>query len=601
MTEKQPSIPTRQELSENVCWDLTPLYRDSSDWENDFKKLDTLLARFQTFKGHLADSAATLRDAFIAGDELGLLGEQLAVYAHLKHDENTADSTNNARQDRISAKGAEIAGETAWFDPELMAIPREQFDAYLNAPELAFYKRTLEETERERAHTLSEPEERILGMGADALSTAGKVYGVLHDADMRFAKFKDRDGRMVELTNGNLRKYQEDTDRNVRKRSFTTCYAAYKSLANTYAAILDGTVKTGVLEAKLRGYPSARAMALHDDNIPLSVYDNLIDTVHAALPGLYRYFKVRADLLGLKKLRMYDLTCPLVPDAEESFPWEKGVALVQEALKPLGEEYCSALKHAFSDRWIDIYECRGKRSGAYSSGSFRTPPYVLLNYSGNLDSVFTLAHELGHSMHSYYSDRAQEYHYAGYRIFAAEVASTTNELLLYRHLMANASDPKTKAHLLTYLLDTIRGTAFRQTMFAEFERDIYRWSEEGEPLTEQALSDHYFKLNKFYHGPAVNTDKVIRYEWARIPHFHYGFYVYKYATGISAAAALSRDILNGKTDRYMGFLKAGDSKDVIDILKDAGVDFNTPAPVEACMQLFNDAVTELERFAADTL
>ncbi|MBR3707862.1 MAG: oligoendopeptidase F family protein, partial [Lentisphaeria bacterium] len=396
-------------------------------------------------------------------------------------------------------------------------------------------------------------------------------------------------------TNGNYAHFLENPDRAVRKAAYDSCYDTYKSLINTYASILDGTVKTDVLEAKLRNHASAREMALSGDNIPLAVYDNLVDTVHEYLPALHRYFKLRADVMGMEKITMYDIMNPLVPESVQVIPWEEAERLVKRALQPLGETYCNILGHAFTDRWIDIRECRGKRSGAYSWGCYRLPPYLLLNHSDDLESVFTLAHELGHSMHSYFSDRAQDYHYAGYRIFAAEVASTTNELLLYHDLMAHATDDAERASLLTYLLGMIRGTAFRQTMFAEFERDIYAWSENGEPLTAEALCDHYFELNRLYHGPAVEPDEKIRYEWARIPHFHYGFYVYKYATGISAAAALAKDILSGKTDRYMGFLKSGDSKDVIDILKDAGVDFTSPAPVAACMQLFDETVTGLEK------
>ncbi len=587
-------IPERSEIPAEQCWDLTPLYADAGAWEKDFQRLDELVQNFLNYRGRLHESPEILRDAFRAEDELGLLMERLHIYAGLRHDENTTDSANTARENRIAAKSAEISGKTAWFEPELMAVPKETFDLFRNSPVLAFYKRTLDETERERAHTLSEPEERILGMSADALSTAGNIFGILNDGDLRFPKISDGHGNKVELTHGNYISYLEDKNRRVRRAAFSACYDTYKSFANTFAAILDGTVKTGVLEAKLRGFPSARAAALYGDNIPLSVYDNLIETVHENLPSFHRYFKLRAKTMGRKKLDMYDIMNPIVRPPQEKYPWETSVQLVKDALRPLGETYCTILESAFTDRWIDIRENRGKRSGAYSSGVYRTPPYLLLNHAGNLDSVFTLAHELGHSMHSYFSDQAQEYHYAGYRIFAAEVASTTNELLLFYSMKKKAETKAEKAYLVHHLLNTIRGTAFRQTMFAEFERDIYAWCESGTPLTEQALSDRYFELNRQYHGDAVCADERIRYEWARIPHFHYGFYVYKYATGISAAAALAQDILNGKTDRYMGFLKAGDSKDVMDILKDAGVDFTTPAPVAACMKMFDNAVGELE-------
>ncbi|MBR1998883.1 MAG: oligoendopeptidase F family protein [Lentisphaeria bacterium] len=445
----ETTIKTRSELNEKDCWDLTPLYADAGEWEKDFAKLDDLLTAFLAFKGRLAESPAVLRDAFRASDELDRLSEQVRVYACLKRDEDTADSVNSARRDRINAKGAEIAGETAWFDPELMAIPQETFDAFRSAPELAFYKRTLDETERQRKHTLSAAEERILGMSADALATSYHVFGALHDADMRFPKIPDGKGGEIEITNGNYAHFLENPDRSVRKAAYDSCYDTYKSLINTYASILDGTVKTGVLEAKLRNHASAREMALSGDNIPLAVYDNLVDTVHEYLPALHRYFKLRADVMGMEKITMYDIMNPLVPESVQVIPWEEAERLVKRALQPLGETYCDILGHAFTDRWIDIRECRGKRSGAYSWGCYRLPPYLLLNHSDDLESVFTLAHELGHSMHSYFSDRAQDYHYAGYRIFAAEVASTTNELLLYHDLMAHATDDAERASLGT--------------------------------------------------------------------------------------------------------------------------------------------------------
>lgn len=589
------TLPTHGEMDPAYCWDLTPIYKSIDDWEKDFRKLDKLLAKYQSFEGHLADSAETLRDAFKAEDDLTIVIDRLFHYAGHNHDADVNDPVYTALHDRISARNAEISGETAWFSPELQAIPKKKMAAYLKSPVLAPYKRTLEEVERFRPHILSEPEERILGLSSDALSTPGNIFKMLNDADLTFPDITNEKGKKVPVTHGNFANFQESSDRRVRKDSFGAIYDTYKSVAKTFAAILDGTVKAEALRAKLRNYSSAREMELFEDNIPLSVYDNLIDTVHNNLPALHRYFKLRAKVMGLKKLDMYDIRNPLVAENDSRIPYERAVEMVKHAMLPMGKEYCRILNHAFTDRWIDVFECRGKRSGAYSGGFFRTPPVVLLNYTGNLDSVFTLAHELGHSMHSYFSDHAQEYRNSSYRIFVAEVASTTNELLLYHDLMKQAETKEEKASLINFLLDTIRGTAFRQTMFAEFERDIYAWSESGTPLTEEALSNRYYELNKLYHGPAVKADPRIRYEWSRIPHFHYNFYVYKYATGISAAAALSQDILNGKTERYLNFLKSGDSKDVIDIMKDAGVDFTTPAPVEACMKLFDDNVKELEK------
>ena len=400
---------------------------------------------------------------------------------------------------------------------------------------------------------------------------------------------------MSDLTHGNYIKHLQNPDREVRKAAFDSYYQVYAGLKHTFASLLDGTVKAGAFNAKVRGYESARQAALYADNVPVSVYDQLINNVHAGLPAIHHYFGLRAKKLNLDKIEMFDIYNPLSPDADIPVEWPRAVAMVKESLKPLGEEYGQLLNKAFEDKWIDVLECKGKRSGAYSSGSYRKNPYVLMNFAGDLHSVSTLAHELGHSIHSYFSDHAQEYRYASYRIFVAEVASTTNELLLHHYLMNTADSRETKAYLLNDLIDKIRGTVFRQTMFAEFERDIYAKHEAGEPLTADSLSKHYWDLNKLYHGDSVISNDAIQYEWSRIPHFHYHFYVYKYATGMSAAAALTQDILAGKTDRYLNFLKAGGSKDVIDIMKDAGVDLTTDQPVQSIMQLFKNTVQDLEK------
>lgn len=585
----------RSELAPETCWDLTKIYATDEEWEEAFRSLDAVLEEHQACRGHLADSPEALKHALETGDRLGLLLETLYSYAHLKSDEDLSNGKNAGRRDRIAARYAEIEGETSWFDPELLAIPEARFRELMDSPVLAFYRRTLEDTERQRPHTLSEPEERILGLASDVFSTGNHAFCKLNDADLRFPHIRDEKGNDVEITHGNYIKYLENADRRVRRDAFDACYKTYSSFANTIAALLDGTVKAGVLEAKLRHFPSARAASLFPDHVPESMYDGLIDAVRTKLPLLHRYFELRRRVLKLEKLELFDLVTPLVRPAKAMYSWEEGCDLVRQAVKVYGDEYCDALEHAFTDRWIDVYECRGKTSGAYSGGCYRKPPYVLLNYTGTLDSVSTLAHELGHSMHSYLSDRAQDYHYAGYCLFAAEVASTTNELLLNHYLLEHAQDDNLRAYLLTHLLDLIRGTVFRQTQFAEYERDIYAMSESGEPLTAEALSDHYYELNGVYFGPDVKNNEPIRFEWARIPHFHYNFYVYKYATGLSAAAKLSADILAGNPAPALRFLKSGDTRDVLDLLRDAGADFNTPEPVNAAMKLFEDSLTRLEQ------
>ncbi len=584
---------TRNEIDRNMTWDLSRLYADDAQWEKDFTEIDDEVKAFLKFKGRLAESPETLLAAFQADDELGLVLERLYVYAHLKADEDTGNSANRARLDRISAKHAWIGGECAWFQPELIAMDEKVFERYCNSPVLAFYKRTLDEIGKERRHTLSAAEERILSMSSDVLGTPYKTFSLLNDADLRFGEITGEDGRRAELTHGNYIKFLESPNREVRKAAFEATYDTYAGLKNTFSALLDANFKTAALNAELHKFPSALEASLFEDNVPLSVYNGLIDTVHENLESIHKYFRLRAGKLGLEKLDMYDIHTPLLPECKMEVEWKDAVQYVKDSLTVLGEEYHSAIDNAFEQRWIDIPECRGKRSGAYSSGCYGKPPYILLNYSGTLDSVFTLAHELGHSMHSYFSDRSQAFHYASYKIFVAEVASTTNELLLHHHLMEKAPDDSIRAYLLNHLADEVRGTVFRQTMFAEFERDMSALAEAGTPLTADLLSEKYFALNSLYHGDAVCPDDRIRWEWARIPHFYYDFYVYKYATGFSAAVALSKKILAGEIEPYMGFLKAGDSKDVLDIMKDAGVDFCTGKPVEACMRFFDGTVDRL--------
>ncbi|MCP3964886.1 MAG: oligoendopeptidase F [Lentisphaerae bacterium] len=594
MTDKK--LPQRNELPQEMTWNLEIMYKNSKEWEDDFSKIPELLEKFMAFKGKLKDSAAMLRDAIEASDAMERLAEKVYVYAHLRSDEDTADSKNRSKVDRASALFAEISGKTAWFDPEIMEIHPEVMAQFLQAEDLAFYKRSLEELLRERPHTLSEKEERILGMSSDVMSTPSKTFSMLNNADLRFPEINNESGTKVEMTHGNYIKFLECSKREVRKDAFEGMYDTYNKFRNTFSSTLDGTIKRHVLGSKIRNHKSALGSALFGDNIPEEVYRNLIQAVHDKLPALHKYMQLRCDALKLDKLDMYDIFCPLVPECKVEVTWQEAVKWVREALKPMGKEYCNTLEKTFEQRWVDIMECRGKRSGAYSSGCYDSYPYLLLNFHGTLNDVFTLAHELGHSMHSYYSHHAQEYHYADYRIFVAEVASTTNEQLLHQYLMKNTQDKNLKAYLLCHLLDELRGTIYRQTQFAEFELWMHEQSEQGVPLTPDVLSEKYFELNKLYYGDSVNSDQRIEMEWARIPHFYYNFYVYKYATGISAAVELSQNILSGdsrKIEDYFGFLKAGDSKDVLDIMKDAGVDLSTPKPVHDALDLFDKTVDQL--------
>eukprot|EP00831_Metopus_contortus_P030375 TRINITY_DN24902_c0_g2_i5.p1 TRINITY_DN24902_c0_g2~~TRINITY_DN24902_c0_g2_i5.p1 ORF type:complete len:607 (+),score=154.16 TRINITY_DN24902_c0_g2_i5:1556-3376(+) len=598
MSKKKTTLPLHSEIAVDMTWDLSVIYDDQKKWEEDFKKLDGLLSAAAAFKGRLGESASVLAEAFKTSDELERIGEKVYVYAHLLSDQDTSISAHRALVDRASSKFAEISGELSWFEPELTALPDKELKKYVDAPELKLYKRTLEEIIRDKAHTLSDKEERLMGMGSDVFSASGKTFSTFNNADLKFPKVKDEDGAKVELTHGNYINFLESADRGVRKKAFTAMYDTYYKFRNTLASTLQGNVKLHTFSAKIRNYPSALEASLFSDNVPVEVYDNLITAVRGNLPALFKYFKVRARAMKLKKIDMYDLHNPLVPECKQSVSWKQACKWVREALKPLGKDYCSKLDKAFEQRWIDVHECKGKRSGAYSSGCYDSYPYVLLNYTNTLSDVFTLAHELGHSMHSYYSNEAQDYHNADYRIFVAEVASTTNELLLHHYLMNKCTDKNFRLYLLNHHADQFRGTIYRQTMFAEFEKIIHQKTEQGVPLTADELSKTYFELNKDYHGDVVKPDQRIEMEWARIPHFYYNFYVYKYATGLSAAAELSKNILSGdagKLDAYLGFLKAGDTKDVLDIMKNAGVDLSSPEPVNVALEEFARTVEQLDK------
>lgn len=585
-TVSQHSMPT---------WDLTAIYTTTEAWEKDFSTLNGLAEAFARFRGHLGDSATTLKQALEAQDAFNRLAEKLYVYASMKSDEDTRVAENRSRVARVESLFAQLSPNFAWFSPELLALPQETLDALLDAPELAFYRRSLEQLLRERPHILTEAEERLLGTFGDVLGAPSTVFSILNDGDMTFGKLRNGDGVLQELTHGSYHLFMEEKDQNVRKAAFRKLYNAYKKLRNTFATTLDAEVKCHAVSAKVRHYDSALGASLFSDNVPESVYSQLIDTVHSRLNHLQRYLQLRKKLLKLDTLDMYDIYCPLFPECRLSFTWDEAVATVKEALKPMGKEYCDALELAFSQRWIDVPERKGKRSGGYSGGAYDTYPYILLNFHGTLDDVFTLAHELGHSIHSYYSRKNQAFHYADYKIFVAEVASTTNEILLAEYLLKKTDDATVKAYLLSHLADEIRLTVYRQTMFAEFEWMMHKHAENHEPLTADLLEKEYYDLNKTYHG--IKADKLIAMEWSRIPHFYYNFYVYKYATGMSAAIQLANRILTGEPkalDDYLGFLKAGCSKDVLDIMRGAGVDLEKPEPVAKALDYFGTLVDRLE-------
>ena len=589
---------TRSEIPENMKWDLSDLYASLEDWDKDFAQIAKKLNNFNQYQGKLANCAENIKLALENSDALDRLLEKLYTFAHLLSDEDMTNSENLSYLDKISSKFAEISGATAWFTPELLSISDNKMDEYINSDTLSFYKRSLDEILRAKNHILSDKEEALLGKASEVLSSSSKTFSMLNNADIKFAEIEDEDGNKVELTHGNYIKFLESDKQDVRKAAFNAMYDAFYNLRNTLASTLEATVKRHILSVNLRGYDSALSAALYPDNVDIEVYDNLIETVNEKLPSLHNYYNLRKKVFKVDSLNAYDLHTSLIPEFKIDVPWDTACNWIREAFKPLGKEYCDILEQAFDKRWIDVLESKGKRSGAYSSGCYDSKPFVLMNYNNTLSEVFTLAHELGHSMHSYYSKEYQEYHYADYKIFVAEVASTTNELLLHDYLMKTSKDENLKQYLLNHYCDSVRSTLFRQTMFAEFEKTIHSNVEKGLALTADSLSEWYYNLNLKYHGNAVILDKKLEMEWSRIPHFYYNFYVYKYATGHSAACILSKNILSGNTellDAYMGFLKAGSSKNVLDIMKDAGVDLTTSEPTNIAIKEFDNTVTLLEQ------
>lgn len=583
--------------TENLpLWNLEAIYADLTAWESDFAHLKPLAEAFAAYRGRLAESPEVFAEAIEAYDAFERLAEKVYVYAHLRSDENTGDSANRGRQDRVESLFAELSPTSAWFEPEVMQIPLDTMEKMLKSKALKFYERSIRELLRDRPHTLTEPEERLIGTLSEVLGAPGNTFELLNDADLDFGSIRGADGKAAKLTHGSYRRFLEENDREVRRRAFRKMFGAYHKLRNTFASTLDATVKCHAVSAKIRNYPSALAASLSSDNVPESVYRNLITAVHEKLPALHDYLNLRRQVMKLDKLDMYDLYNPLLPACRTTYSWDQAVKTVKAAFAPLGAEYGQILERAFADRWIDVPERKGKRSGAYSSGCYDTAPYILLNYNGTLNDVFTLAHELGHSMHSFYSHAAQPYHYASYSIFVAEVASTTNEILLFEHLLKSTKKKELRAYLLNYLADSIRATIYRQTMFAEFELQMHELAEAKVPLSADLLCEKYTELNAAYFGNNVKPDPLIAMEWARIPHFYYNFYVYKYATGMSAAIDLAAKILHGtpaQREAYLNFLRAGDSKDVLEIMKDASVDLSSPTPIHHALDYFQSIITRL--------
>lgn len=583
----------REEISQKYKWKMEDLYADNEAWENDFVKLQKGIEEIKGFEGTLGASPENLLKALETVDALELLKEKLYVYANQRLHENTGNAFYQELSGRAQMLEVQLSAAEAFMEPELLDIPEEQLKVMIEYRGLQKYQMYFKRLLRKKKHILSKEMEELLAGAREIAEGPQDTFMMFNNADIKFPVITGEDGQPVEITHGRYMKLLESQNREVRRAAFMGLYETYGKYQNTLAAVYRANVKQAGFFAKAKKYASSLEASLDGSAIPLEVYDNLIESVHRHLPALHKYVKVRREKLGVEQLHMYDLYVPMVGEADKRISYEEAREIVWKGLAPLGEDYQELLKKGFHEGWIDVYENEGKRSGAYSWGAYGTHPYVLLNYQDNLKNVFTLAHEMGHALHSYHSDEAQPYIYAAYKTFVAEVASTCNEALLIHYLLDHSKDEKEKAYLLNYFLEQFRTTLFRQTMFAEFEKITHEKSEAGETLTAKVLCDIYYDLNCQYFGDDIVVDEEIALEWSRIPHFYTPFYVYQYATGFSAAIAISSKILKGEAgiiEKYKKFLSSGSSLDCIDILKLCDVDMTTKEPVEAALKVFEDTL-----------
>ncbi|MBN6189458.1 oligoendopeptidase F [Aneurinibacillus sp. BA2021] len=595
---RAPEYKTRADIPAQYKWKLESIYANRAAWEADVTKLTQQANAFPQHQGKLGQSEAALLDALKDFSELMRLRDKVYVYASMGFDVNSANSSLKEVLDKAETASTLIGEKTAWFTPELLAIPREKIKRYLAQKEFAPYKVFIEDVERTKPHTLNKEMEELLAQFSPLGQNPESVYSSL-SKDVKFPKIKDEAGKEVQLTRANFISYMESKDRNVRKAAFTAYYSTLEGFQDTFAQTLAGQVKSNNTYAKARKYKSALEASLTPNHVPPQVYDQLISSVHKGLPQLHRYMELKKKMLGVDELHMYDMYTPIVKADQSYIPYEEAQKRVIEGLKPMGEAYGKVLSSAFTGGWIDVYATDDKRSGAYQSGAYDTHPYVLLNYQGTNDDVFTLAHELGHAMHTYYTNKNQPYLTSNYPIFTAEVASTLNEALLFDSLYKKAKTKQEKMYLLNQRLENFRTTLFRQTQFAEFEKLIHEKEQAGESLNAEALKALYFDINKKYYGKALADDKEIAMEWARIPHFYYNFYVYQYATSFAASASLAEQVQTEGQPAVQRiqekFLSAGNSAPPIDVLRAAGVDVSTSKPVDDAMKVFEETVNELEK------
>lgn len=592
-------LPSREDVATQDTWRLEDVFASDEVWEKEFNEVKGLIPSVQEYQGKLGESAEQLYDALQLQDRLLERLGRLYTYAHMRYDQDTTNSFYQGLDDRIKNLYSQAGSALAFIVPEILAVDEEKIKGFLNEKEdLKLYQHALEEINLQRPHVLTAEQEALLAEAAEVMSSPSNTFGMLNNADLEFPSIKDENGEEVEITHGRYIRFLESEDRRVREDAFKAVYKTYGSFKNTFSSTLSGNIKKDNFNARVRKYDSARHAALSANNIPESVYENLVNTVNENLHLLHRYVKLRRKVLGLEKLHMYDLYTPLVKNVKMEIPYADAKDYVLKGLAPLGDEYNQVLQEGFENRWVDVYENKGKRSGAYSSGTYGTNPYILMNWQDNVNNLFTLAHEFGHSVHSYYTRKTQPYPYGNYSIFVAEVASTCNEALLNDYMLKTIDDEQKRLYLLNHYLEGFRGTVFRQTMFAEFEHMIHQKAQNNEALTADSLTKDYYELNKKYFGEEdINIDEEIGLEWSRIPHFYYNYYVYQYATGFSAATALSKQILEEgqpAVERYIDFLKSGSSDYPIEVLKKAGVDMTSSKPIEEALKVFEEKLNEME-------
>ncbi|AYA35252.1 oligoendopeptidase F [Enterococcus faecium] len=591
-------LPKREELPENLTWDLTKIFSSDKEFDEKYLELSEKLKKSEKYKGTLNQGASQFLDAIEFVLSVYRQTEIIYVYAHLKNDQDTGNTEYQALYARASSLFSKVSEAVSWFEPEILQLSDERIWQYFKEePKLEVYRHYIQQIVDNRAHVLSADQESLLAGAGEIFEASSDTFAVLNNADLVFPTIEGENGEKVQLSHGVYGQLLESTDRSVREAAFKGLYSVYEQFRNTFASTLSTHIKGHNFKAKVRNYSSAREASLSNNHIPESVYDTLVDVVNKHLPLLHRYMELRKRLLEVEKLHMYDLYTPVLGEAPITFTYEEAKEKALEALKPMGEEYMTIVEKAFSERWIDVVENKGKRSGAYSSGSYDTNPYILLNWHDTLDQLFTLVHEMGHSVHSYFTRSSQPYVYGDYSIFLAEIASTTNENILTEYLLETEKDPRVRAYVFNHYLDGFKGTVFRQTQFAEFEHFMHTEDEKGVPLTSEYLSDSYGKLNAKYYGPAVEEDPEIKFEWSRIPHFYYNYYVFQYSTGFSAASALAKRILSQEPDaleNYLAYLKAGNSDYPVEVMKKAGVDMTQAAYIEDAMSMFEQRLNELE-------